>query len=198
MKEIDFTKCRSASKYLRKRNELGLIGHGGIDLGKLYEMKNDLVINHDIKQMRSIKLGINAQLEVYKQINIIIPIFIFILTMVFTLSNTFTGFAFKAIDFVPRSDDNYLEIMNAYKNAVKSSFDSNSVSLSYIAAFLIIVFIFYIMRFRWIIFLNNAVNEAVIEKEEYLKEEQRINESKISRNKATEEKLKNRLYKFKG
>jgi hypothetical protein len=192
-KYMNLLECSKASVYLRKRYKLGWFAFGNINLGTLYKIKDDLIKNHDKSQLRSIKASINSQVELYKQANLILPILVLIFTVSFSLATSFTSLAAKSLDLFPKDKNNYVDVMNAYNKGIKDAFNINSYNLICISLFMTVGLYLYLERYKRITLLNNTVIEALEEKDECVKEDQRKNEDERKKLEGLKKELKLRM-----
>ncbi|OWA36794.1 hypothetical protein B9G55_01565 [Saccharibacillus sp. O16] len=173
-KKTQYDHYLKASTYLRER--YNIFGIGSVSIGKIGSIQKDLIKYHSLDGLKSIRISITAQLEQYKQANILMPILVFIFTVVFTLryySYTARREYEKMLDEMSGMDesDTQFEAVNAIDNFLFT----NNILLFVIVILMIGGFLLYFQRYAWISLMKSIVDDALAEREKKDKE----NEKKV-------------------
>ncbi|APB70964.1 hypothetical protein PPYC1_11580 [Paenibacillus polymyxa] len=184
MKYPNYSRYQKATAYLKERYNLRWIAFGGLSMGNTEKIKNDLVRTHSLSELRSIKLNVNAQLDRYKQANVIVPVVVFILTTTFSLITSFTSAISNTYNDLFSADK-----INSYKakiEMVQEGYRLNTNMVTFIMFFVLLIACFYFQRYFWVSLMNNIVCEAFDEKKSF---DENVKES----NKKKKVQLPNRL-----
>jgi len=171
MNNAKFKDSKKASTYLYEKYELkSTVGSLKFDI--LIKIVEDLILNHTIRDLKVLKIGIVAQLERYKQANILISIVVFFMTTLFSLFSLYTTLVSKIMDKVIVNKDNTSQFVETFQSGAK---EAVSLYIGYAVALtllLVIIIFLYFRRYLRICILNNLITEA-LEGREKIEEEQR-------------------------
>lgn len=163
----------SASRFIRKNYKVGSIGL--LKLGEMKDVKKGLIYSLSLSDIRNLKASINAQLELYKQVSVIVSVAVFIMTALLTFLKSST----KAYgDYLISSNGGKDPDMQYYIANQVNSMDYISILILY--TIILILVMLYFSRFKTIASLKYIIDEAYEEKKNIEEKKGKRREKSIS------------------
>lgn len=192
MKSENYLEYESVSTFIRTNFKLGkwFMALGRIRTSKIEGIKDILIYKYSVRQLRTLKVGINSQYDAYKQGSAILGTITFCLTLLIGVFTTYIPYMLKPFDWAVNAqtliDKDKIENLSItekaeYLNEILISLSdeyskiiTNSVNVQMIVVTVFIVLatiisFIYISRFKWISTINSLINEAYEVKKEQSK-----------------------------
>ncbi|SEB27506.1 hypothetical protein [Paenibacillus sp. 276b] len=181
-------KENSSSHHLRTRYKaVGWIsGYGAISLSTVHQVKQKLIEKETLSELGSIRSGIEAQLDFFKQISIVLAIVTFLVSTILNPLTFYLQQSLKSVDWThqarteiienrasdmePDNHENLIathlnEEVEEYNKELHKLQEAHNWMLFSILFPMLVVFALLFAKYRWLTSAYTCVNEAFKEKE---------------------------------
>lgn len=187
-------KERSSSHRLRIRYKANgsIAGFGALTLSTIHQVKARLIEDETLSELGSMRSGIEAQMDFFKQLSIVFAIATFLLSTILNPLTFYLQQSLKSVDWTHQARNEILGIRTSnlkhderensiathlneeveeYNSELHKLQELHSTMLSFMLIPLLLVFFLLFARYRWLGSASTCINEAFREKERLLNAE---------------------------